>query len=75
MARQSLDSTLCGAGMVWSLFHYQKPSLDYDEKNYAAYKRVNQLYAQTLLKVLHPSMDNGSRALRTFTTNPYLYPI
>ena len=38
--------------MVWSLFHYQKPSLDYDEKNYAAYKRVNQLYAQTLLKVL-----------------------
>jgi len=37
--------------MVWSLFHYQKPSLDYDEKNYAAYKRVNQLYAQTLLKV------------------------
>lgn len=37
-------------GMVWSLFHYQKPSLDYDEKNYAAYKRVNQLYAQTLLK-------------------------
>jgi trehalose-6-phosphate synthase len=36
--------------MVWYLFHYQKPSLDYDEKNYASYKRVNQLYAQTLLK-------------------------
>ncbi len=38
-------------GLLWSLFHYQKPSISYDESDYRAYRQINQLFAQVLLKV------------------------
>ena len=40
--------------VLWPLFHYFPSYADYNVKAYEQYKTVNELFADTLLKSLHP---------------------
>lgn len=41
-------------GTLWPLFHYLMETVDYDVEDYAAYKRVNAAFADTVLELYEP---------------------
>jgi trehalose 6-phosphate synthase/phosphatase len=40
---------------LWPLFHYFPSFVEYDDKAFKAYEEVNQIFADTLLKILQPN--------------------
>ena len=41
--------------VLWPLFHYQSDSVRFDWQNWRAYKKVNQIFADHILKIARPT--------------------
>jgi trehalose 6-phosphate synthase len=56
LSREDHDSYYLGYsnGVLWPVFHYRLDLADFDAGYIAGYRRVNQLFARTLLPLLQP---------------------
>ncbi|MDJ0626132.1 MAG: bifunctional alpha,alpha-trehalose-phosphate synthase (UDP-forming)/trehalose-phosphatase [Candidatus Caenarcaniphilales bacterium] len=44
--------------VLWPIMHYLPSHCDYDERDWKAYKKVNELFAENLLKEIKPSEND-----------------
>jgi trehalose 6-phosphate synthase len=56
LCREDYDAYYLGYsnGVLWPVFHYRLDLADFDAGGIAGYRRVNQLFARTLLPLLQP---------------------